>query len=172
MAWQHRTLLVLARPPTGPRALPPQLCIDHPPPARLQGTYYGAFTGGERDVLGGPATLWVVSRPAAAGSKDQLLQLGLDSGRELGRAQVREGGGSGWAVRWRTGRARHLNTALCLLNRCWAEPQVLPPPTPPTACAASPHPSCHSWTARSRMMLCGAATASMLPALGMGGCWS
>ncbi|PRW60120.1 serine threonine- phosphatase 6 regulatory ankyrin repeat subunit B-like [Chlorella sorokiniana] len=52
------------------------------------GAYYGAFTGGERDVLGGPATLWVVSRPAAAGSHDELLQLSLDSGRELRRAQL------------------------------------------------------------------------------------
>lgn len=52
------------------------------------GFYYGAFTGGERDVLGGPATLWVVSRPAAAGSHDELLHLGLDSGKELGRTQL------------------------------------------------------------------------------------
>lgn len=57
-------------------------------PAGPQGFYYGAFTGGERDVLGGPATLWVVSRPAAAGSHDELLHLGLDSGKELGRTQV------------------------------------------------------------------------------------
>ena len=39
-------------------------------------------------MLGGPAALWVVSRPSAAGSRDQLLHLELDSGRELGRAQV------------------------------------------------------------------------------------
>lgn len=57
-------------------------------PAVPQGSYYGAFTGGERDVLGGPATLWVVSRPATAGSHDELLHLGLDSGKELGRTQV------------------------------------------------------------------------------------
>jgi hypothetical protein len=57
----------------------------------LQGVYYGAFPGEERGILGEPTSLWVVSRPHnwhPSDSKEWLLHLHMESGRELGRVQV------------------------------------------------------------------------------------
>jgi hypothetical protein len=57
-----------------------------------QGVYHGIFPGAERGMLGEPTTLWVVSRPHNSrpdASKEWLLHLDMESGRELGRVQVR-----------------------------------------------------------------------------------
>ena len=57
--------------------------------------YYGAFPGEERDVLGAPSSLWVISRPHnwhPNSTQEWLLHLEIDSGKELGRVQVRGGG--------------------------------------------------------------------------------
>lgn len=77
------------------------------PAAPLQGShlYYGAFTGGERGVLGEPTSLWVVAAPfpeqqqqGAGAAKEWLLQLDAEGGRELGRVQVRACHGRGRAA--------------------------------------------------------------------------
>ncbi|KAL4859265.1 hypothetical protein ACK3TF_001013 [Chlorella vulgaris] len=56
-----------------------------------EGVYHGIFPGAERGMLGEPTTLWVVSRPHNSRpdtSKEWLLHLDMESGRELGRVQI------------------------------------------------------------------------------------
>jgi hypothetical protein len=56
-----------------------------------QGVYYGVFPGEELDLTGGPATVWVVSRPhnwRPASSQEWLLQLDSSTGRERRRVAI------------------------------------------------------------------------------------
>lgn len=137
-----------------------------------QGVYYGVFPGAERDVLTSPISLWAICRPLhwrADGAAERLLNIHLESGKELGSVQV--GGGCRESV---LGAVHASSVPL----PCSRGSVTLPVPAPshralqldPPCLPAPPLPplprSCRS-AAALRTTRCGGATACTWPAPGM-----
>ena len=86
--------------------------------------YYGAFPGAERDLLGAPATLWIVSRPHnwhPATSQEWLLQLDLETGRQLGKVLVGALRGAGRCAGCSVG----AGAGMCLMGGSCRDPILL-----------------------------------------------